>query len=253
MPLVTVIIPAYNAGRTITAALQSVVAQTFRDYEIVVVDDGSADDTALRVAEFSDRVIYVRLANGGPASARNEALRRATGKYIAFLDADDVWLPRKLERQVAYFDCFPETGLLHSAALVSHAPTQKALETLDVVPPAELGEAPANVFCDLFHGALEINPLTVMTRRDVLDEIGGFDERRELHVADWDLWLRIAAKHPVGYLPQALAVHRPGGSMSSEVEQTYRGQQMVIGQSTGLCRAACPRHAAAPDDCIGLR
>ena len=253
MPLVTVIIPAYNAGRTISAALQSVVAQTFRDYEIIVVDDGSTDDTARHVADFGARVTYVRQPNGGPGRARNEAVGRATGKYIAFLDADDVWLPRKLERQVAYFDRFPHTGLLHSAALISHAPTQKILETLDVVPPAELGGGPVNAFCDLFHGVLEINTLTVMTRLDVLDEIGGFDERRELHVEDWDLWLRIAAKYPVGYLSLALAVHRPGGSMSSEVEKTYRGQQMVIAQSAALCRDACPRHAVAPEECIGRR
>src|SRR5215212_10925703 len=102
MPLVSVIIPAYNAGRTITAAVGSVLAQTFRDYEIVVADDGSTDDTGQCVARFGERVTYLRQDNAGPASARNLALRHATGKYVAFLDADDVWLPRKLERQIAY-------------------------------------------------------------------------------------------------------------------------------------------------------
>ena len=253
MPHVTVIIPAYNAGRTITAALESVFAQTYSDFDVIVVDDGSTDDTALRVAEWGARVTYIRQQNGGPASARNEAVRHSRSPLIAFLDADDVWLPRKLERQVAYFARFPETGLLHSAAIVSRTPTQAVLDTADTVPVEVLGAAPTNVFCDLFHARLEINTLTVMTRRDVLTELGGFDERRELHVEDWDLWLRIAARHPVGYLPTPLAVHRPGGSMSSEVEKTYRGQRMVIGQSAPLCQAACPAHAAAPDDCIRER
>jgi glycosyltransferase involved in cell wall biosynthesis len=253
MPQVSVIIPAYKAGRTITAALQSVFAQTYRDYEVIVIDDGSTDDTALRVAEWGDRVVYVHQPNGGPGSARNEGFRHSHGRFIAFLDADDVWLPRKLERQVAYFARFPETGLLHSAALVSRAPTHTVLETLDSAPLDASGDAPSNVFCDLFHGSLEINTLTVMTRRDVLTEIGGFDERRELHVEDWDLWLRIAARYPVGYLENPLAVHRPGGSMSSEVEKTYRGQQMVIEQSAALCQVACPQHAAGADACIRRR
>ena len=171
---------------------------------------------------------------------------------VAFLDADDVWLPWKLERQVAYFERFAETGLLHSAALVSPSPVRAALETADTMDAGELTTPPGHVYCDLFHGVVDINTLTVMAPRDVLVECGGFDERRELHVEDWDLWLRIAARRPVGYLSSPLAIHRPGGTMSSAVEKTYLGQEMVIRQSAGLCQAACPRHAAGPEQCIGL-
>jgi glycosyltransferase involved in cell wall biosynthesis len=253
MPETTVAIPVFNAGRTIGAALQSVFAQTYRDYEVIVVDDGSTDDTASQVAEWGDRVTYVYQPNRGPAGARNEALRHAHGRFIAFLDADDIWLPRKLERQVAYFARFPETGLLHTAALVSHAPTRTALETTDSLTPDTFDAPPHRVYCDLFHGRLDINTLTVMAPRHVLLQCGGFDERRELHVEDWDLWLRIAARHPVGYLNSPLAVHRPGGSMSSAVEKTYQGQRMVIGQSAALCQAACEKHTAAPDECFRQR
>src|ERR1700733_8382922 len=150
MPEVTVVIPAFNAGRIITAALQSVFGQTYRDYEVIVVDDGSTDDTASQLAEWRDRLTYVYQPNGGPGSARNEGLRRARGRLIAFLDADDVWLPRKLERQVAYFDKFPETGLLHAATIVSRAPATTALQTLDTVPLDDVGNPPARVYCDLF-------------------------------------------------------------------------------------------------------
>ena len=136
MPHVTVIIPAYNAGRTISIAIESVFAQTFRDHEVVVVDDGSTDDTGERVAEYGSAVRYVRQPNGGPGSARNEALRHARGRLVAFLDADDVWLPRKLERQVAYFAQYPDTGLLHSAAIVSRTPVRSMLESLDDVSSA---------------------------------------------------------------------------------------------------------------------
>jgi len=252
-PTVTVVIPVYNGGRTIGPALQSVFDQTYTDYEVIVVDDGSTDDTAAEVARWAGHVRYERQANGGPARARNKALRLARGRFVAFLDADDVWLPRKLERQIAYFAEHPDTGLLHTAAMVSRAPTRTALEALDTPSREAINEPPARVYCDLFHSRLDINTLTVMARRDVLLECGGFNERRELHVEDWDLWLRIASRYPIGYIDLPLAVHRPGGGMSSAVEKTFRGQQIVISEATPLCRAACERHAAAPDECLRQR
>jgi glycosyltransferase involved in cell wall biosynthesis len=253
MPEVTVIIPAFNAGRTITAALQSVFAQTYRKYEVIVVDDGSTDDTALRVQECGNGVQYVRQVNAGPASARNEGIRRAAGQLIAFLDADDVWLPRKLQHQIAYFERFPATGLLHAATIVSRTPTPTMRETVDALPFDSPADPPRHVFGDLFHAAIDINTLTVMVRRNVLTEVGGFDERRELHVEDWDLWLRIAARFLVGYTPFPLAVHRPGGSMSSAVEKTFRGQRLVIEKVASVCGTACERHAGDPATCIRER
>jgi glycosyltransferase involved in cell wall biosynthesis len=248
-----VIIPAFNAGRTITAALQSVFAQTYHQYEVVVVDDGSTDDTALRVREWGARVQYIRRAHAGPASARNEGIRHAAGRLIAFLDADDVWLPRKLQRQVGYFERFPDTGLLHAEMIVSSTPTPTMREMTDALPLDAPVDPPRHAFGDLFHGAIDINTLTVMVRRDVLLEVGGFDERRELHVEDWDLWLRIAARFPVGYMRFPLAVRRPGGSMSSAVEKTFRGQRLVIDKIAPLCGTACERHAGDPAACVRER
>ena len=253
MAEVSVIIPAFNAGRTIAAALRSVFTQTYCDFEVIVVDDGSTDDTEARVAEWSDRVVYKRQRNGGPGRARNAGIAIASGRLIAFLDADDVWLPRKLARQVAYFERFPSTGLLHAAALVSRAPLTTLRETADAVPLDCATQPPSHQFGPVFHGEVAINTLTVMTPRDVLEDVGGFDERRELHVEDWDLWLRIASRYPVGYTPLPLAIHRPCGSMSSAVEKTYRGQEMVIGKAGPLCAIACARHAGHPRQCMKSR
>ncbi len=252
-PEVTVVIPVYNGGRTIAAALQSVFEQTYTNYEVIVVDDGSTDDTAAQVAKWADRVRYERQANRGPASARNAALRAARGRYVAFLDADDIWLPGKLERQIAYFARFPQTGLLHTAALVSPAPTHAALEAIDAAPGDEVDAPPRLAYGDLFHGWLDISTLTVMAPRDVLLASSGFDERRELHVEDWDLWLRVAARFPVGFIAAPLAIHRPGGSMSSAVEKTYLGQQLVIRKAAALCGNACDVHAGAPQECVRSR
>jgi glycosyltransferase involved in cell wall biosynthesis len=250
-PTVSVVIPAYNAGRTIDAALRSVFSQTYRDFEVIVIDDGSVDDTAERVGAWGNAVLFSRQANQGPAAARNHGIQRARGRLLAFLDADDVWLPTKLERQVAYFDAFPETGLLHTDALVSHAPLvhmfEPGEEEISTLVP------PTNDFCALFHCDRFVKTLTVMIPRHVALALGGFDERRELHVEDWDFWLRIAARHPVGYLPATLAIHRPDGGMSSNVERTFRGQTLVIEKLRPLCAAACPKHRADPDACVTER
>jgi GT2 family glycosyltransferase len=240
---VSVIIPVFNSAALIGAALRSVYSQTFPDFEVIVVDDGSEDQTALTtaLAPWSDRIQFVRQQNGGPASARNTAIARASGRLIAFLDADDEWLPEKLARQVAYFANHPETGLLHTAMVG------------EVSRSAARGAGPRHVFCDLFHSAFFINTLTVMVPRTVLAELGGFDERREIHIEDYDLWLRIAARYPVGYIPEPLAYHRPGGVMSSQVERTYRGQALIIDKSIGLCMQACATYRASPTRCERAR
>ncbi len=253
MPEVSIVIPAFNAARTIAGALESVFRQKHRDFEVIVVDDGSTDDTVERLEPYAGRIALVRQPNGGPGRARNAGLARARGRLVAFLDADDLWLPSKLTRQVAYFRAFPQTGLLHTAAYVSRSPYPSVLDTEDRVPEDAPVDPPFQAFDELFHGELEINTLTVMAPRDVLTAVGGFDDRRELHVEDWDLWLRIAARYPVGYLPIPLAVHRPGGSMSSAVEKTYRGQELVIEKTVPLLASACRRHDGDVDACVRER
>ncbi len=231
MPKVSVVIPVYNSAKLLNTALRSVFEQTYSDFEVVVVDDGSDDREELEavLATWGDAVHCVRQANGGPAKARNTAIAHATGELIAFLDADDEWLPEKLQRQVAYFEQYPQTGLLHTG-VVGQANREKT------------AAPPRRAFCDLFHTAFFINTLTVMIPRHVLERTGGFDERREVHIEDWDLWLRIAAEHPLGYLPEPLAFHRPGGWMSSQVERTYSAQALVIEKNIGLCAVACDKY-----------
>jgi glycosyltransferase involved in cell wall biosynthesis len=249
MPEVSVVIPAYNAARTIEAALDSVFAQTFRDFEIVVVDDGSTDDTAALVEERTG-VTLLTQPNRGPAAARNLAIHRTSGRLVAFLDADDLWLPEKLERQVAYFSTHPETALVHTSVIVSDLPSVRCAAVIDDRGPSG---PPSNRFAEIFHGDRDVNTLTAMVRREILDDVGGFNERRELHVEDWDLWLRIAARHPIGFLMAPSAIHRPGGSMSSANEKTFSGQLLVIAQTAPLCGAACSRHAGRPDQCVAVR
>jgi hypothetical protein len=152
---------------------------------------------------------------------------------------------------VAYFNTYPQTGLLHTHAHVSNVPGPLAFELPE--PAAMEFAPPANAFCSLFHCDRDVMTLTAMVPRDAVLSVGLFDERREFHVEDWDLWLRIAAQHPVGYLPLALAIHRPDGGMSSNVEKTFRGQQLVIDKLHPLCATACAMHRQNPSACITRR
>ncbi|MEO5898231.1 MAG: glycosyltransferase [Vicinamibacterales bacterium] len=239
MPHVSVVIPVFNSSSVIAAALRSVFEQTYEDFEVIVVDDGSEDEAALcgELGKWGDRIVYVRQTNSGPASARNTGIAKATGRLIAFLDADDEWLSTKLQQQVAYFERYPATGLLHTGVIGESALCR------------DLGGPSRPAFCDLYHTRFFVNTLTVMIRAEVLQEVGSFDERREIHIEDWDLWLRIAAKHPFGYLPEALAVYHRGGYMSRQVDRTYESQLLLMEKHRVLCREACARHRDAPEKC----
>ena len=238
MPHVSVVIPVFNSAGLIAGALRSVFAQTFTDFEAIVVDDGSHDREALMeaLAEFGERIRYFRQENGGPAKARNTGVAHATGELIAFLDADDEWMPEKLARQVQYFNKFPDTGLLHTAVVDG---------TRDNAMPG----APRQAFCELFHTDFFIRTLTVMMPRRVFNEVCGFDERREVHVEDWDLWLRVAVHHPIGYLDLPLAYHRRGGLMSTQIDRTYQAQLLVMQKNLALCSKACALHRTSPQAC----
>jgi glycosyltransferase involved in cell wall biosynthesis len=243
MPHVSVVIPVFNAAPLIGSALRSVFAQTFRNLEVIVVDDGSDDREQLvaALAEFAERIQYIRQPNGGPARARNTGVAHAAGELVAFLDADDEWLPEKLARQVAYFRDYPETGLLHTGVVGA---TPRGNETDGPPKPA---------FCALYHTDFFIKTFTVVMPRRVLLETGGFDERREIHVEDWDLWLRVAVNHPLGYISTPLAYHRRGGLMSSQIDRTYEAQALVMAKSQALCRTACPLHRENPARCEHTR
>src|SRR5260370_14481075 len=115
---VSIVVAALNSGRTVTTALRSAFAQTYGDFEVIVADEGSTDDTVVRVREWGGQVTVLSRPSGGTGSARSEAIRLSRGRLIAFLGADDVWLARKLERQIEDFKEFPPTGLLHRAAVV---------------------------------------------------------------------------------------------------------------------------------------
>jgi glycosyltransferase involved in cell wall biosynthesis len=175
-PLVSVVMPVYNGARYLRQALESALTQTYRPLEIVVVDDGSTDDTPALLAEFGDKIRSIRQQNSGSAAARNAALRAARGELIAFLDADDLWLPRKLAVQVDYLRDHPEVDLVATRWLTLTEGTPAA--------PKEAPEQETRVEIDAENSGWLYNELlidcvvhttTVVMRRKLVDEIGIFD------------------------------------------------------------------------------
>ena len=218
-PRVSVVIPTYNRAALLVEAVESVLAQTFADLEVIIADDGSTDGSAELVAALGDeRVEVLRLDHSGtPAVARNAALARARGELVAFLDSDDVWVPEKLERQVAILHRSPGVGLVCSNSSVIDEDGNGIRDRY--LPPDE--GASGDVLAELLDVNFVVNSSAV-ARRELVEQAGAFSEDPRLRaVEDYDLWLRVAATCEVVYLPEALVGYREhGGSVRGRVPRT---------------------------------
>ena len=228
-PKVSVVITAYNAARWIEETLDSVLAQTYRDYEVVVVDDGSTDDTQAIVARYAPPVRYIHQENRGQPAARNVGIRSARGTYVAFVDADDLWLPQKLARQMSLFESTPNLGLVYSDAYVFDSDsgiTQRRVNSVGRLPEND-------IFLPLLMGNFIPSP-TPIVRRDALESAGYFDESPDVHMGggeDWDMWLRIAAHQSAGAISEPLAryrVHPSSMLQSMDIDAALRGRLGVL-------------------------
>lgn len=204
MPTVSVIIPTHNRREYVRDAIASVVAQTCRDFELIVVDDGSDDDTGTVVADFSSvcpGVRYVRQANRGVSVARNTGVALSRGCYLAFLDSDDVWQPAKLERQLAFFGAHPQASICQTEEIWLRRGVR-------VNPHTKHRKMGGDIFARSLERCL-VSPSAVMLRRAVFDRVGGFDPRLPA-CEDYDLWLRIGATQPIHLLDAPLVIRRGG-------------------------------------------
>jgi glycosyltransferase involved in cell wall biosynthesis len=225
-PLISVVIPAHNAEKYLEETLASVHTQTFSDYEIIVVDDGSTDRTA-EIASDHDRVVLLAQTNRGEAGARNTGIRAARGKYVAFLDADDIWLPSKLEKQAARLLAHPSTAWTYTDALVFDSATRRTI--------CRIGERIHLHEGDILRLLLLRNFIpsaTPVVKRTALMEAGLFDEAGERRMGvDWDMWLRIAERHTVSLIDQPLAMIRMHASNISQAWdpfEAYRNKRAIL-------------------------
>lgn len=200
---VSVIIPTYNRGWILREAVDSVLAQDYADYELIVVDDGSTDATASVLQMYADRIRILRQKNKGVSAARNTGIRAASGMLIAFLDSDDLWLPAKLGHQVAFFKQHPDA--------VACQTEETWVRNGVRVNPKRRHRKPSGM---IFEPSLElclVSPSAVMIRRTLFDQVGLFDENLPA-CEDYDLWLRVSCRFPIHRLPTPLIVKRGGHS-----------------------------------------
>jgi glycosyltransferase involved in cell wall biosynthesis len=215
MPKVSVIIPAYNSERTIQETIASVLQQTFADFEIIVINDGSTDNTLSLLQTISDhRLEIYSYENGGLATARNRGIAKTRGELLSFLDADDVWTQDKLASQFAALEQHPEAGAAYSWTV-----GMMQAETSVTYIEAHADRVEGNIYRDLLLENLIGSGSNILVRRSVIDTVGQFQDTFK-PCEDWDFYLRIAAKFPFAVVPQYQILYRKAaGSMSSQPQR----------------------------------
>lgn len=217
---ISVIIPVFNREKKISRAINSVLDQTYKPLEIIVVDDGSIDKTANILRSYSGKIKVIHQKNSGVSAARNNGIKNSSGEWISLLDSDDEWLPNKLQLEVDYINKNPNIKILQTEEIWIRNGKQ--------INPKKYHKKKAG---DIFKKSLElclVSPSAVIFKRSLFDEIGDFDE--ELPVCeDYDYWLRTSLKYPVG-LVNEFGIKKYGGH-SDQLSQKYWGMDRFRIQS----------------------
>ena len=232
MATVDVIIPVFNAARYLPIALESVYRQTFSDWHIVLVDDGSTDDTDEVVspflARFGSRISYIRRTNQGPSAARNAAIRASTSEFIALLDGDDAWLPCRLIESITILIAHPQAGL--SYGLVTY---MDSAGTPGSTWEGNRKYAEGRIAPQIYMRNVELPCPTITFRRRCIEEAGLFDETMRA-TEDRDLWLRIAFRYEVAFIPKVIAYYRVSpNSASANSQKMFEGQLQFLRKNYG--------------------
>ncbi len=200
-PLVSVIIPTYNRGWIVKESIDSVQAQDFNDFELIVVDDGSTDNTPEILNSYRQDINVIRQGNRGVSAARNAGIAKASGRFIAFLDSDDLWLPDKLSLQVDFFNSNP-------SALICQTEEIWIRNNVRINPKIK-HKKPSGMIFEPSLALCLVSPSAVMIKRSLFEDVGLFDETLPA-CEDYDLWLRISCRHPVHLINTPLIIKRGG-------------------------------------------
>jgi glycosyltransferase involved in cell wall biosynthesis len=238
--LVSVVIPTYNYARFVGEAVESALGQTYPSVEVIVVDDGSTDETQDVLRKFGKAIINVRKANQGLSAARNTGIAHAHGAFIAFLDSDDIWLPEKLTRQLALFDGAPTVGLVGCNGFLIRQ-NGEIFDTLRYEPAI----ARPKLLRKLLMGNCISGGSNACIRRECLEKVGGFDESLR-SAEDWDMWLRIVSHYDVRFASEPLVkVRITENSMSSATnnDRMINNEMVVLDKFFADAGRACSIYA----------
>lgn len=198
---ISVILPTYNRTRLVCRAIDSVLNQSYRNYEVIVVDDGSTDATGVRLSKYADRITLIRQTRRGVSAARNAGIQAAAGDFIALLDSDDVWLPHKLEYQIRFFKTHPTATICQTEEIWMRNGVR--------VNPGKRHRKHSGMIFEKTLPLCLVSPSAVMIRKSLFDEVGLFDESLPA-CEDYDMWLRICWKHPVHLIDTPLMIKHGG-------------------------------------------
>lgn len=224
MPSVSIIIAAYNSETTINETIESVLKQTLTDLEVIVIDDGSTDNTCQKIRAINDsRVKLFPYENGGVAKARNRGIAKAEGKYIAFLDHDDLWTPNKLEDQVSALEKSPDAGVAYSWTIYMYS-EENPVRYVKSPPVYFQGNVYGQILLYNFVGSGS----NLLARKEAVQSVGEFDAA-PLSNEDWDYYIRLAAQWSFVVVPQYHIIYRhTANSMSSQVQRLERGGTILV-------------------------
>lgn len=225
MPCISVVIPTYNAEHTLQETVESVQKQIFTDLEIIIINDGSTDSTLKVIQNFTDpRIKTFSYENGGVAVARNRGITQAAGEFISFIDADDLWTPDKLERQLAALK-------VHSEIAIAYSWTQSINEQGHLLHQYHPVFFEGDTYAELLVNNFIANGSNILVRREAVLAVGEFDPTLG-SCADWDFYIRLAAKYHFAVVPDWQIFYRQSyTSMSSRVEEMETEALTVLGKA----------------------
>ena len=232
MKTISAIITAYNSEKYVCDAVKSVLKQTYPVNEIIVIDDGSIDDTGQVLKKFASQVRYIYKQNGGPGSARNEGINAAKGDLIAFLDADDLWKCEKIKKQINIFNSYSEIGMVTSIMEIIN---KDGIPSGRMKPQNEPGESLEDI---LIRGAGL--PSTFLIKKEIFKDVGLFSEDKKMY-EDWDMILRIAERHKVININDSLAYYRDHPENDTKNDLKVYISQFSVAEKWLNC---CPSQAS---------
>jgi len=221
MKKVSVVIPAYNKAELTIKTVESVLNQTYKNIEIIVVDDGSTDDTKSRLDPYADRIKYVFKKNGGACSARNLGIKLASGEYVGLLDCDDLYTTKKIELCVDYLEKHSDCGFVHTAAYFIDE-NDTILRFFSHYQSRHTGWIAKRLLQRNF-----ICNSTIVARKLCFEKAGYFDETI-FTPADWDMWLRLAENYKAGYINLPLTKYRISGSYILDHIEQYKTEELMV-------------------------
>lgn len=246
-PLVSVIIPNYNYGRFLRQAIDSALAQTYSNIEIIVVDDGSSDDSDEILNSFSAKIRWIKQTNQGVSAARNRAVAESGGEILAFLDADDVWLPAKIEKQVAVFSSDDKIGLVHCGKLDVDDSEKPISEHLDGMSGAVSHDL-LRYRRDVILGGGSASAIT----REAFEKSGAFDTKMRIG-EDWEFYYRVSKNYQVGFVPEILLKYRihSSNSFAGNASSVSRMEVDMLFAYDKIFSAADENTKKIKNDCYG--